>query len=98
MPINFRTISSPQKPTSASRSKSSSKLENLRLLKSSSDAIRLTDVSTILQSAEKLVAALPDVDATIVSSVTESIGNGSYLVNADRVAEKIIEFEKGLAG
>lgn len=98
MPINFRTVSSQQKPTSPSRRKTINHLENPHGLTLGSDAVRLTDVGTILHNAEKLVATLPDVDAARVLSVIESIDNGSYLVNAERVAEKIIEFEQSLTG
>jgi flagellar biosynthesis anti-sigma factor FlgM len=58
----------------------------------------LTDAGSILQNAERLVAALPVVDTNRVSVIATSLDRGSYIVDAERVAEKIIEFEQGLPG
>lgn len=62
------------------------------------DAVHFTDASSILQNAERLVSTLPVVEVGRVSGITSSIDQGSYIVDAERVAEKIIKFEQGLTG
>jgi negative regulator of flagellin synthesis FlgM len=101
MSIDVRTLGS--HPPTSSPGQSSSEatvthIEHPSSHKANSDAVRLTDAGSILRTAEKLVAALPAVDAARISAVTESIANGGYVVNAERVAEKIIEFEQVLSG
>lgn len=70
--------------------------EPSRFARPGPDAVQLTDASAILQNAERLVAAMPVVDMNRVSAITASLVQGNYIVDTERVAEKIIEFEHGL--
>jgi negative regulator of flagellin synthesis FlgM len=101
MPIDLRTVGGPSKATSPKRSSARSRVgpfENQHTAKAESDAVHYTDAGSILKNAEALVAAMPVVDAGRVSSITGLLENRSYVVNAERVAEKIIEFEQQLPG
>ena len=101
MSIDFRAIGNFPKTAGPKRSTPEGTvkhLENSHSAKLASDALRFSDAGSILQNAENLIAALPVVDAARVSIITESLDNGSYIVDAERVAEKIIEFEQSLSG
>ena len=101
MSIDFRAIGLFPKTAGPKRSAPEGtvkQLESSRSAKPASDALRISDAGSILQNAEGLIAALPVVDTTRVSIITESLDNGSYIVDAERVAEKIIEFEQSLPG
>ena len=60
-------------------------------------AIRLTDTATNLKGVEARLAALPDVDAKRVESLRQRIESGAYEINAGRLADRIIAFERDLA-
>ncbi|MGH8549235.1 MAG: flagellar biosynthesis anti-sigma factor FlgM [Methylococcales bacterium] len=101
MSIDLRIVGRHPEATSAKQNSAGASVKhfaNPRSVKTESDAVRFTDAGSILQSAERLVAALPVVDTNRVSAITLSLDQGSYFVNAERVAEKIIEFEQSLPG
>ena len=60
------------------------------------DAVSLSDTSTKLQKIEARLATLPEVDRSRVEAVKERIQSGSYQVNPEQVAEKLIGMDKGL--
>ncbi|MGR9105727.1 MAG: flagellar biosynthesis anti-sigma factor FlgM [Gammaproteobacteria bacterium] len=100
MSIDFRAIGGIPKTTAPKRSSAGhtvKSLESSLSLQSESAAVHFSDAGAILRNAERLVASLPIVDSAKISAITESLDNGSYVVDADRVAEKIIEFEQKLA-
>jgi len=57
------------------------------------DKVTLTEMAARLQSLERTLADVPEVDKKRVESIREAIDNGTYQVNANRVAEKLIRFE-----
>ena len=57
------------------------------------DTVVLTDVAAQTQKAEKALAETPEVDQDKVKQIKASIADGSYQVNAELVAEKLVEFE-----
>jgi len=62
----------------------------------SADQLTLTTSARSLQKLSEAVSQAPVVDAAKVASVKEAIGNGSYRVDAARVADKLLQFENGL--
>ncbi|HHO69160.1 MAG TPA: flagellar biosynthesis anti-sigma factor FlgM [Gammaproteobacteria bacterium] len=61
-----------------------------------SDRVSLTDTARQLQELENRVAAEPVVDNQRVQAVRQSINDGSFQVDAERVAEKLIGIEQAL--
>lgn len=102
MPIDLRSIGGPPKASPPKQSSAGATVKHFvnttPSLQTESDALHFTDAGAILRNAERLVATLPVVDASRVSSISASIDQGSYIVDAERVAEKIIELEQDLAG
>lgn len=56
-----------------------------------SDNVALTSEATIMQSLEASLAALPDTDVAKVESVRQSISDGSFAVDEEVVAERLVE-------
>lgn len=62
----------------------------------STDHVTLTDSARSLQKVEEAIAKAPVVDTRKVASVKQSINSGTYRINADRIAGKILQLESGL--
>jgi negative regulator of flagellin synthesis FlgM len=62
-----------------------------------SSQVRLTDTAVNLKQIEARLADQPDVDRKRVDSLRERIESGAYEVNAGRLADRILAFERDLA-
>ena len=63
---------------------------------STADQVTLTGSAITLQKLGEAVANAPVVNAQKVATVKASVQNGTYKVDAGRVADKILQFENGL--
>lgn len=61
-----------------------------------SSNVNLTDKATSLQALEKSIAAAPEVDQQKVEAVRKSINEGSFKIDAERTASKLIDFDTAL--
>jgi negative regulator of flagellin synthesis FlgM len=60
------------------------------------DTVTLTNSARSLQKIEEAVAKAPVVNASKVAAVKNAIHSGTYQVDAGRVADKLLQFERGL--
>jgi negative regulator of flagellin synthesis FlgM len=60
------------------------------------DHVTLTNSARSLQKIEQAVAQAPVVNTAKVAAVKQAVNNGTYQVDAGRVADKILQFESGL--
>ncbi len=60
------------------------------------DTVTLTNSARSLQKIEEAVAKVPVVNAAKVAAVKQAISSGTYQVDAGRVADKLLQFERGL--
>jgi negative regulator of flagellin synthesis FlgM len=60
------------------------------------DTVTLTDIATKLHKLEATILAAPIVDNARVEDVKYAISNGQFEINANRVAEKMLDFENAL--
>jgi negative regulator of flagellin synthesis FlgM len=60
------------------------------------DQVTLTSSARSLQKLSDAVAQAPVVNTAKVSSIKQALANGTYQVDAGRVADKMIQFENGL--
>jgi len=65
---------------------------------SSTDTVTLTDTAAQLQKLEAAIANLPIVDTARVEDVKQAINDGRFQIYPQRVAEKLISFEKARGG
>ncbi|MBE0509910.1 MAG: flagellar biosynthesis anti-sigma factor FlgM [Chromatiales bacterium] len=61
------------------------------------DAVSLRDGVGRLQELEASLSRIPEVDSERVSSVKQAIADGSYQVDAGRIAERLSRFEADLS-
>lgn len=60
------------------------------------DSVSLTDAAAQLRRIEASLADLPEVDNDKVAAIRQSIENGSYQVDAARVADSLLQVESAL--
>lgn len=60
------------------------------------DTVSLTDTAALLQKMETTIANASVVDTQRVEDIRKSIANGTFEINATRVAEKMLTFEARL--
>ncbi len=99
MAIDVRNITGRISGTGSKQSVSNEKSkrsENSASTSKLSDSLLLTDTASTLQRAEQLLSAIPIVNSTEVSEISESLSNGNYEVDSEHVAEKIIRMEQSL--
>lgn len=60
------------------------------------DSVKISLTSFSIQQAEQALASVPIVNANHVAEVSYALNNGDYEINAEQVAEKIIELEQQL--
>ena len=63
---------------------------------SSSDQVTLTDSARSLQKIEEAIAKAPVVDTAKVAAIKQSVSSGTYQIDTGRVADKLLQFERGL--
>jgi len=63
---------------------------------STADQVTLTGSAITLQKLGEAVANAPVVNAQKVATVKTSVQNGTYQIDAGRVADKMLQFENGL--
>jgi negative regulator of flagellin synthesis FlgM len=49
-----------------------------------------------LQKIEEAIAKAPAVDTAKVASIKQAVSDGTYQVNTGRIADKLLQFERGL--
>lgn len=62
------------------------------------DSLRLTGEATSLQAMQRELSAAPAIDAGRVQAVRESLQNGSYKINPDAIASRMLELDQQLQG
>jgi negative regulator of flagellin synthesis FlgM len=60
------------------------------------DQLTLTSSARSLQKLSEAIAQAPVVNADKVASVKQAVDGGTYQVDSGRVADKLLQFEKGL--
>ncbi len=60
------------------------------------DHLTLTDSARALQKIEEALAKTPVVNAHKVAAVKQAISSGTYQIDAGRVADKLLNYERGL--
>lgn len=62
----------------------------------SADAVSLTDSAQLLVRLEKAIEDVPVIDRERVETIKSAIADGSYAVNAERVATEVLRMETAL--
>lgn len=62
------------------------------------DSVRLTGEATSLQAIQRELAAAPAVDVKRVEAVKQALESGSYRIDPDRIAGRMLEMDRQLGG
>lgn len=99
MAIELNGLSSNQ--TTAARNKpgdqngvNANKASQTNTAPAQADTVRLSDAVQALQSANRQMDDSSDFDAGRVAEIKAAIADGSYSINSERVADKMLQFEK----
>lgn len=63
------------------------------VVSSATDSVSLTDTSARLRKLEASLTDLPEVDNERVATIQRAIADGSYQVDANKIADKLLNFE-----
>ncbi len=106
MPINISNINNnaaqtsranEQKQVKAVSSDSSSPAEQSAKATLKQDSVNLTSSVQRIKALEEQISRLPIIDTQKVEQVRHSLSDGSFEFNSERIAEKLISYEKELA-
>lgn len=62
-----------------------------------SSTVTVTNSALKLLQIEKTLDEMPGFDAEKVERIKQALSDGSYTINTDHIAEKLIDFEQDLA-
>ena len=62
------------------------------------DSLRLTGEATSLEAMQRELSTAPAIDAARVQAVRESLQNGTYTINPDAIASRMLELDQQLQG
>jgi len=60
------------------------------------DSVSLTDAAGRLQQIEQSLNEIPIVDSARVDNISQSIDDGQYQINDDKIADRIIKSESAI--
>ncbi len=63
----------------------------------SADDVQLTHTATSLKQIETRLASIPDVDRARVEAVRQRVESGTWKMDANRIADRLMRFERDLA-
>jgi negative regulator of flagellin synthesis FlgM len=73
-----------------------SQSEQASVASQTGDHVTLTTSARSLQKLSEAIAQAPAVNAEKVASIKQAVNGGSYQVDSRRVADKMLQFERGL--
>ncbi len=62
------------------------------------DSVSVSDSALLMQRLEKAIGKASPSDVEQVQKIKDALARGEYNIDAQRIADKILEFERDLAG
>lgn len=92
MQINNNGITNNTNSSSGSqKTGSSTKVESKAdAVASQGDSVELSDTARVMTELEAKIATVSDVDSARVASIQQAIADGSYTVNPEKIADKML--------
>ena len=95
LPVNNQVNAKAAKQVKAEQSQADNTGNTNTGASTSADTVSVTSEADKLRQLEQKLSALPAVDSERVEAVRQSIAEGTFSVNPDRIAEKLLQFELG---
>ncbi len=67
---------------------------NPKITGSGGDSVTLTQTAAEMLKLEQNLAKIPDVDSSLVDSIKSSISEGTYRINPEDIANRLLAIEK----
>lgn len=101
MTIDINSVGNGQIKTADNRkmeqSESQKTTNNPEQSSPSKDSVALTDRAKDLQALQTKIAESPVVDTEKVASIKQAIAEGNYQINADKLAEKLLDLDEQIS-
>lgn len=91
-------VTTNRSPARSDTNTASSTSSAARSQSSQQDAVSLSTQGKAIGEMHSEMAATPSFDTAKVAAIKEAIANGSYVVDAEKLADNMIKFEKELGG
>ncbi len=62
------------------------------------DTVRITQSGLLMSKLEELVQSTPIVDRDRVAAIKDALASGTYEIDDQRVADKVLRFERNVLG
>jgi negative regulator of flagellin synthesis FlgM len=107
MPVNFNGVNNnsvnPQRPGTAERSDTASKPASTTdqardTAASRGDNVNLSARAKAMKQAEQQLREQPEIDDTKVAQIRQALESGTYKVDAEQLARKMLEMDKSIFG
>lgn len=79
------------------RADSRAKTEQAGAANPGDSSVKLTDAARRLAALERVIASVPDVDVARVAELRSAIESGRYTVDAERIANRLLDLERELS-
>ncbi len=63
-----------------------------------SDTVVITEAAAKFHAIEKSISQQPEVDQARVEALRQAVANGTYQIDPQRIAEKLLQFESMVPG
>ncbi|OLQ87409.1 flagellar biosynthesis anti-sigma factor FlgM [Vibrio ponticus] len=93
-----QTLTTSTRSASRSYDNSSSPVSTGKTNHVQQDAVSLSSEGKAVDAMHKQMVSQPSFDQAKVAAIKEAISNGSYTVDAERLADNMLKFEKELGG
>ena len=107
MAVNFNGVNNnsvnPQRSGATERADTSSKPaagveRNSSLPIDRGDSVNLSSRATAMKQAEQQLHEQPEIDDAKVAQIRQALEDGTYKVDAEQLAQKMLEMDKGIFG
>ncbi|BCX87688.1 negative regulator of flagellin synthesis FlgM [Methylomarinovum tepidoasis] len=96
MTINLRALTGKLEPTNTGPGAPHKPETKTGARQSDSDSLALTDTATRLKEAEQALSRADVIDMARVTRVANALQDGSYQIDAEQIAEKLLELDSQL--
>lgn len=87
--------SSQQTSQVSSNNRTSATAERAQV-RAASDTVTLTAIATDMLKLQESLANMPDIDNERVTSIKNSLAEGSYQINAEKIVQNLLSIEQDL--
>ncbi|CAH0525142.1 flagellar biosynthesis anti-sigma factor FlgM [Vibrio hippocampi] len=93
-----QTLATTSRTAARSENRSDNSLDQVSTSSAQQDAVTLSQGGKAIGQMHQQMAAQPSFDSAKVAAIKEAISNGSYSVDAEKLADNMMKFENEFGG